>query len=83
MIIPTIGRVVLVHVGKSDQAQPALISYVHNNRCINVGGFDKEGIPFSATNIQLLQDNDSVIAVDYYSEWMPYQKIVAAKETAS
>lgn len=81
MIKPTIGRVVLVHRGQSDQAEPALICYVHSDRCINVGGFDRNGYPFVFTSLQLLQDEDVAINANAYAEWMPYQVAQAAKET--
>lgn len=80
MIKPTIGRVVLVYRGKSDQAEPALICYVHSDRCINVAGFDCNGSPFGATSLQLLQDDDIATDSNYYAEWMPYQVAQAAKE---
>lgn len=80
MIKPTIGRVVLVHRGKSDQAEPALIAYVHNDRCINVGGFDCNGNPFALCSVQLLQDDERPINTTRYAEWMPYQKEQSAKE---
>lgn len=79
MIVPTIGRVVLVHRGLSDQAEPALISYVFTPRCINVGGFDRAGTPFAATSLQLVQDDEVPTNPKYYAEWMPYQKAAAAK----
>lgn len=80
MIKPTIGRVVLVYRGKSDQAEPALVCYVHSDRCINVAGFDCNGNPFAATSMQLLQDDDVATNSNYYAEWMPYQVAQAAKE---
>lgn len=77
MIVPTIGRVVWVsRPGKSSQREPGLITYVHNNRLINVGGFDLNGLPFAATSVQLLQDDDPV-PYSLYAEWMPYQKSTA------
>lgn len=80
MIKPTIGRVVLVYGGESSQPEPALVCYVHNNRRINVGGFNKYGQPFSYINMQLLQDDDTPqVASLPYAEWMPYQKEQAAK----
>jgi hypothetical protein len=82
MIKPTIGRVVLVYRGLSDQAEPALVSYVWNDTMINVGGFDRNGIPFSACSLQLLQDDDVPSNHKYYAEWMPYQKGQAAKTEA-
>ena len=88
MIKPTIGRVVLIHriVGGqpvSPQPEPALVCYVHNDRLINVGGFDANGQPFARTSVQLLQDDDAApanIVTGAYAEWMPYQKAVAAGE---
>lgn len=80
MIIPTIGRVILVHRGNSDQGEPALISYVWHERMINVGGFDKNGVPFSACGLELVQDDMAPANQDFYAEWMPYQKQQAAKE---
>lgn len=73
MIKPTIGRVVLVYRGKSDQAEPALVCYVWNDRMINVGGFDHNGIPFAETSLTLLQDDDDPTKFGRYATWMPYQ----------
>lgn len=76
MIKPTIGRVVLV-VGRggSDQPEPALISYVHSDTCINVGGFDRNGSPFCWTSLYLDQgDTPRPEYAGVYAEWMPYQK---------
>lgn len=75
MIKPTIGRVVLVTRpdSGSDQPEPALVTYVWNNRLINVGGFDRAGKPFAVASLPLLQDDD-VPESSHYAEWMPYQK---------
>lgn len=78
MIKPTIGRVVLVHRGKSDQAEPALISYVWGDECINVGGFDRNGMPFNETSLYLHQGDDPS-PQERYACWMPYQKQQAEK----
>lgn len=80
MIKPTIGRVVLVHRGQSDQAESALICYVHSDTLINVGGFDKNGAPFALTSLQLIQGDETPPI--QYAEWMPYQKGQAAKTEA-
>jgi len=82
MIKPTIGRVVLVHRGKSEQAEPALVAFVWSDRMVNVGGFDNNGTPFAATSMQLLQDDDTPQNPNYYAEWMPYQKGQSAKTEA-
>lgn len=83
MIKPTIGRVVLVHRGTSDQPEPALISYVWNDTLINVGGFDRNGTPFSACSVQLLQDNDVPHSTSYYAEWMPQQLAQPEKQDSA
>jgi hypothetical protein len=80
MIQPTIGRVVLVHRGISNQAEPALVCYVHSDRLINVGGFGKNGDSFAIKRIQLLQDGDVATDENRYAEWMPYQKAQAEKD---
>lgn len=87
MIVPTIGRVVWVtRPGPggpaSDQKEPALISYVWNDRLVNVGGFDRNGQTFFATSVVLLQDDDQPPAHGPYAEWMPYQVQAAAKAKA-
>lgn len=79
MIKPTIGRVVLVHRGRSDQAEPALISYVWNDEMINVGGFDRNGVAFNETSITLVQDDTDGVVRTRYATWMPYQRDQSAK----
>lgn len=92
MIKPTIGRVVLVYRPNSgsDQFEPALITYVWSDTCINVGGFNKNGTPFSETSLHL--DQEIVVdpvkipklegdeALDPFACWMPYQKAAQARE---
>jgi hypothetical protein len=84
MITPTIGRVVLLHLDPaivyptSTQPCPGLITFVHNDRQINVGGFDANGTPVSACMIPLLQDDDPIPESGTYAFWMPYQIQAAA-----
>lgn len=91
IITPTVGRVVLFRPGSnfagvapSDGSPlPALISRVWNDRLINIGGFDADGKPFSATSVPLIQgDETGAVPGSYYAEWMPYQKGQAAKTEA-
>ena len=79
MIKPTIGRVVLVFDGISDQALPALICYVHSDSCINVAGFGALGFPFKYKKLNLVEEADE-FTIPPYATWMPYQKLVAAKQ---
>lgn len=82
MITPTIGRVIWIYgrshsAPKSSQPEPALISFVHNDRLINVGGFAASGLTFAHTSVALLQDGDET-PHGIYATWMPFQ-IAAAK----
>ena len=82
MIPPTVGRVVLLQnrAGSIDPRQPeaCFVTFVHTDRCINVGGFNANGTPFGETSVQLLQDDDAAHGA-MCAEWMPYQKGQAAK----
>lgn len=81
MIVPTIGRVVLVHrEDLSDQRCPAFVTYVHSSNCINVAGFSGTGNPFAVASIELLQDDEVPKNPNLFAEWMPYQKMVAGRE---
>lgn len=94
MIKPTIGRVVWVHRSTSiDKKQPeaALVAYVHSDICINIAGFDANGVPFALTSVHLQQDGEPQPEWTKpnesghhgtYAEWMPYQKGQAAKTEA-
>lgn len=77
MIVPTIGRVILVHRRHanpaSSQAEPALVCYVHNDRNINVGGFNAHGQLFSMTSLPLVQPEDDIPEHGVYAAWMPFQ----------
>lgn len=88
MIKPTVGRVVWFYpagVGHEVQPWPALIAFVHSDTCINVGGFDKDGKPFSETSVMLLQDEGSYgnPGGGSWACWMPYQKSVASGAQAA
>jgi hypothetical protein len=89
MIPPTIGRVVWFQPSKAadqplrDQPYAALVTHVHSDRCINVGGFDANGTPFAACSVRLLQDDDVPSEGGYFAQWMPYQKGQAAKAEAA
>jgi hypothetical protein len=77
VIKPTIGRVVLVRnrPGKSgSQDEPALVTYVHSDSLINVGGFDGNGSPFSLAALWLHQGDESDAPSNVHAAWMPYQK---------
>jgi len=84
MITPTVGRIVLVknRHANEDRSQPegAQVCFVHNDRSINVGGFDMYGMPFAMHNLTLVQEEDDEPEDGPYAEWMPYQKAVAKGE---
>lgn len=89
-IQPTVGRVVLFHPGPFFQGAkaspgeplPAMVARVWSDEMINVGGFDANGVPFSATSVKLLKDGEAPPEGQHYAEWMPYQKGQAAKTEA-
>jgi hypothetical protein len=82
MIVPTIGRVVLVfnrHGNPLKQHPEAgLVAFVHNNRLINIGGFDHHGMPFAITSLRLMQEGDVADGGEVHAEWMQYQKDTAS-----
>lgn len=86
MIQPTIGRVVLYTPPTKDpkdagfQPHAATVAYVWNDRMVNLSIVDSNGVPYSATSVQLLQDDDAAPEGQGYCEWMAYQKTQAAKE---
>lgn len=81
MIVPTIGGVVWYFPdGMKDGVQPfdAHICYVHDDRLINIGGFDRLGQPFAATFVTLAQEGDEMPG-GAHCMWMPYQQQAAKK----
>lgn len=74
VIAPTIGRVVLIknRLGP-DRTEPATVCFVWTDRLINVGGFDREGVPFAMTSLQLRQPDDEAPEGCAYAEWMGFQ----------
>lgn len=74
MIQPTIGRVVHYWDGAGQQEPyAALITFVWNERLINLCAFDANGNPQPRTSIQLVQPEDDIDQLDVRAEWMPYQ----------
>lgn len=91
-IKPTVGRVVWYyppqagftgcHPGQGVPL-PAMIAKVWSDDCINIGGFDANGMPFNAASVMLFHDDGASLRPGYsYAEWMPYQKGQAAKVDA-
>ena len=88
MISPSIGRVVWFHPSKSedqplrDQPYAALVTYVWSDTMVNLAVFDQSGVPFSATSVWLLQDEEARISKELatLAEWMPFQNGQAAKQ---
>ena len=89
MISPTIGRVVwyspaFVHriPGEpNDQLFPALVTYVWNDRMINLVAFTANGTPFGVTSVTLVQEGDAS-PIERFARWMPYQVGQAKKHEA-
>lgn len=89
-ITPTVGRVVWYWPDPSepsictggDQPLAALIAHVWSDTCVNIAGFDANGIPFNRTSVLLVQDGNPR-PEHQFVEWMPYQKGQAAKTEAA
>lgn len=89
LVTPTIGCVVWYYPFGADtregspvQPVPALIAYVHNDRLINIGGFNEDGTPINATSVYLYHGDDDPRPVNGgFAEWMPYQTGQAKKHS--
>lgn len=86
MIKPTIGRVVWFYEpfvpDVPEQAQAAIVAFVHSDTLVNLTVFDSQGIPHGRTSITLRQPGE-VSPAGPFCEWMPYQiGQVAKTETA-
>ncbi|MPZ36657.1 MAG: hypothetical protein GEU95_01120 [Rhizobiales bacterium] len=85
MINPTVGRIVYYWPGgrahtEDPGRQPlaATIAHVHNERMINIGYLQIDGVARDASCVPLVQDGDERPDAAF-CEWMPYQKGQAAK----
>lgn len=94
IIKPTVGRKVWYrpvgdsvrrHFALIDQAQPcdATITYVWNDRMVNLAVVGHTGIPCALGSVQLLQPGDPVppLVSGGYAEWMPFQVGQANKDS--
>lgn len=79
MITPTVGRIVWYYEHINAPTQAAIITYVWNDKSVNLAVFDMHGWATGKLNVPLLQDSDQPPLGHCYAEWMPYQKGQAAK----
>jgi hypothetical protein len=92
IISPTVGRVVWYTpvdndepervVDHGDQPFAAIVTYVHNDRMVNLAVFGHNGVAQPRTSVQLVQEGDDKPSGTPYCEWMPYQ-LGQAKKHAS
>jgi hypothetical protein len=87
VIKPTVGRIVeyvpsnppyepfLVH---RDQPLAAIVTYVWNDRLVNLAVFDADGEQVPRSNVMLCQPDDPVPDTSY-CRWMAYQREQVAK----
>lgn len=82
MIIPTVGRVVWFFEREPSRSEErgkplaAIVSHVHSDRMVNLTVLDPNGLPFSRTSVDLIQQEDEAGAargLSMWCEWMPYQ----------
>lgn len=89
MIQPTVGRVIWYQpaheVGGDLQPQPfaGIITFVHDDRMINICAFTPAGTPFAVQDLALLQDDDAAPEEGRFASWMPYQIGQAAAAAAT
>lgn len=86
MIKPTIGRVVWFYEpfvpDVPEQAQAAIVTFVHSDTLVNLVVFSPNGSSNGRTSITLRQPEE-VAPAGPFCEWMPYQIGAAAKAEAS
>lgn len=84
IIKPTVGRIVWFWpLGKAKDEQPraAIVTYVWNDRMVNLCCHTPNGETYSATSVALQQPSDPELNSGIsYCEWMPYQVGQARKE---
>jgi hypothetical protein len=92
IIKPTVGRVVWftpnedinplgIKVNHGDQPMVAFITYVFNDRMVNLIVWDHEGNRSKHTSVTLVQEEDPKPEGNY-AEWMPYQVGQAKKHNS-
>jgi hypothetical protein len=55
---------------------------VWSDTCVNLAVFDSNGMPYSATSVELSQQEKAGADEVGYATWMPYQKERAVKDMA-
>jgi len=75
VITPTVGRIVWYWPpnNKDRQPQAAIVTYVHDDRLININAFTHDGMPVARTSVALVQEGDPKPDDGNYAQWMPYQ----------
>lgn len=87
VIKPSVGRAIWYYPsGKSQldadiQPLAATIAFVHSDRLINIGYLTANGIAYSNTSVQLVQEGDEIPSGPF-CKWMPFQLGQAKKYEA-
>ena len=78
MIIPKVGAHVLFHPFNENERLPdyqphaAIVTYVHNDRLVNLAAFNSGGGTYARENVELLQDDDRAPnGKTPFAEWVP------------
>lgn len=67
----------------TDQACDAGVTYVWNDRMVNVLAADHYGKTIALTSVTLHQEGDGSTSEQFWLEWMPYQAQQAKKDAAA
>jgi len=79
MTPPTVGRIVHVYPSGHTKPCPCLITDVHGDRCISVGGYWPSGQPYSATSIRLVHADDQAYPGETHAVWPQTQPTAPAE----
>jgi hypothetical protein len=64
---------------KDGQPMAGIVSYVWNERMVNLSVFDHNGRQYNFTSVTLLQDDEQPNGAGIWAEWVPYQNAGAKK----
>lgn len=88
VIAPSIARNIwfypAVDDGRHEDGQPfaAIVAGVNDDGTINLGVFARDGSPYGATNVRLVQEGEPIDHDAAHAAWMPYQRGQAPSSSA-
>lgn len=73
MITPTVGRIVHFYQKDVFEPQAAIVTFVLNERQVNLCVFDRDGVPRAEQSVELVQPGDDLSKAEggTYCVWPP------------